>query len=96
MALSASIRSPPADEALSNIFAGRTDEHLEERFKTGAWSKLATGAPALATALASFDCRLVEAKEVMTHFVMIGAVEAVAFADESQCLTYVHRKYRAL
>ncbi len=86
----------PADEALSNIFAGRTDEHLEERFKTGAWSKLATGAPALATALASFDCRLVEAKEVTTHFVMIGAVEAVAFADESQCLTYVHRKYRAL
>jgi len=86
----------PPDESLSNIFAGRTDEHLEERFKTGAWTKLATGAPVLATALASFDCRLVEAKDVMTHFVVIGAVEAVAFGPESECLTYVHRKYRAL
>jgi len=86
----------PADEALSNIFAGRTDEHLEERFKSGAWTKLTTGSPVLATALASFDCRLVEAKEVTTHWVVIGAVEAVAFAAESECLTYVHRKYRTL
>ncbi len=86
----------PSDEALSNVFAGRTDEHLEERFKTGDWTKLSTGAPVLSSALASFDCRLVEAKEVSTHFVVIGAVEAVAFASETQCLTYVHRKYHAL
>jgi len=83
----------PQDESLSNVFAGRTDEHLEERFKTGAWAKLVTGAPALATALASFDCRLVEAKEVTTHLVMIGIVEAVAFSTETQSLAYGHRKY---
>ena len=29
-------------------------------------------------AAASFDCRLIEAKPVGTHFVMIGRVEAVA------------------
>jgi hypothetical protein len=33
---------------------------------------------------------------VTTHFVIIGAVEAVAYAEETQCLAYVHRKYRAL
>jgi len=86
----------PADEALSNIFAGRTDEHLEERFRSGGWTKLVTGSPVLLSALASFDCRLVEAKEVTTHFIMIGAVAEVAFAPEGECLAYVHRKYRTL
>ncbi len=86
----------PPDEALANIFAGRTDEHLEERFKTGAWAKLVTGAPVLTSAVASFDCRLVEAKEVTTHFIVIGEVEAVAFAEESTCLAYGHRKYKAV
>jgi flavin reductase len=86
----------PAHEALSNIFAGRTDQHLEERFTSGEWAKLATGAPALKGAVAAFDCRLVEAKEVTTHLVVIGAVEAVEFGPEGESLAYVHRKYKAL
>jgi flavin reductase len=85
-----------ADQPLSDIFAGRTDQHLEERFATGAWTKLATGAPVLDSALASFDCRLVEAKEVTTHLVMIGVVEAVAIASGGEALLYAHRKYRSL
>lgn len=85
-----------ADQPLSDIFAGRTDQHLEERFASGVWTKLVTGAPVLSTALAAFDCRFVEAKEVTTHLIMIGVVEAVAFVPEGEALLYAHRKYRTL
>ena len=85
-----------SDQPLSDIFAGRTDQHLEERFVTGAWTKLVTGAPVLSTALAAFDCRFVEAKEVTTHLIVIGVVEAVAHVPEGTALLYAHRKYRTL
>ncbi|HTJ01749.1 MAG TPA: flavin reductase family protein [Methylovirgula sp.] len=85
-----------ADEHLSEIFAGRTHQHLEERFTSGAWTKLATGAPVLSTALAAFDCRLIEAKEVSTHLIVMGVVEAVAIASGGEALLYAHRKYRSL
>ncbi len=47
------------DEPLSDIFAGRTHQHLDERFAAGTWTKLATGAPVLTSALVAFDCRFV-------------------------------------
>ena len=86
----------PAHRALADIFAGRTRQHLEERFAGGDWRKLVTGSPALRGAAASFDCRLIEAKPVGTHFVIIGRVEAVAYGDEGDTLAYVHRGYRTL
>ena len=86
----------PAHEALANIFAGRTGHHLDERFTGAEWIKLVTGAPALTNAAAIFDCRLVEVKEVMTHLVMIGVVEAVDYGNQGSSLTYAHRKYGTL
>lgn len=86
----------PSDQGLSDIFAGRTGQGLEARFAAGDWTKLATGAPVLATALVAFDCRLVEAKEVATHIVMIGIAEAVQIAGLGAALMYAHRKYTAL
>jgi flavin reductase len=86
----------PSHEALANIFAGRTGHHLEGRFASGEWIKLVTGAPVLKSAAAVFDCRLAEVKEVMTHLVMIGAVEAVDYGRQGSGLTYAHRKYGIL
>jgi flavin reductase len=83
----------PSHEALADIFAGRTGHYLDERFAGGEWTKLLTGTPVLRRAAAAFDCRLVEAKSVMTHFVMIGAVEAVDFGPEGGNLSYARRKY---
>ncbi len=80
-------------EALADVFAGRTGYRLGERFTQGEWTKLVTGSPVLRGAAAAFDCRLAEAKEVATHFIMIGAVEAVDFGGEGSSLTYAHRKY---
>jgi flavin reductase len=83
----------PSHEALADIFAGRTGHYLDERFSGGEWTKLVTGAPVLRRAAAAFDCRLVEAKSVVTHFVMIGAVEAADFGPAGGNLSYAHRKY---
>jgi flavin reductase len=83
----------PSHEALADIFAGRTGHHLDGRFAGSEWTKLVTGAPVLRRAAAAFDCRLVEAKSVMTHYVMIGAVEAADFGPEGGNLSYAHRQY---
>jgi hypothetical protein len=45
------------------------------------------------TRAANGPSRLVDAKSVMTHFVMIGAVEAVDFGPEGGNLSCAHRKY---
>lgn len=83
----------PSQVGLADVFAGRTGHYLDQRFTHGEWTKLATGCPVLKGAAAVFDCRLVEAKEVMTHFVLIGAVEEVDFGPEGVTLSYANRKY---
>jgi flavin reductase len=83
-----------ADQHLSDIFAGRSGHKPEERFaSTGAWTVLSTGAPVLASALVAFDCRLVEAKPLGTHLMMIGTVEAIEIAAKAEALIYAHREY---
>src|ERR1700686_3211943 len=47
-------------EAVADVFAGRTGAVMAERFGVGQWSTLKTGAPGLASAVAAFDCRVVE------------------------------------
>lgn len=83
----------PSHKALADIFAGRTGAYLDERFTCGEWTKLVTGAPVLKDAAAVFDCRLTEVKEVMTHLILIGTVEAVAYGPQGSSLIYVHRNY---
>lgn len=85
-----------AHEWLADIFAGRTGHRLSERFTYGEWTKLVTGSPVVKGAAAAFDCRLVEAKEVRTHLIMIGAVEAVELGPVGSGLTYAQRKYGIL
>lgn len=85
-----------ADQPLADDFAGRTGLHLDERFGRGVWEKLVTGAPALTSALAVFDCRLVEVKDVATHHVLIGEVVAARHAPGGVSLTYLDRAYRAV
>jgi flavin reductase (DIM6/NTAB) family NADH-FMN oxidoreductase RutF len=82
-----------ADRPLADIFAGRTHEKFEEKFGHGAWTPGRTGAPVLTTALAAFDCRLIEVKEVATHHVFFGLVESVTRRDEGASLLYHRRKY---
>jgi len=86
----------PVHQGLADIFAGRSELHYEARFSHGEWTKLTTGSPVLRGAAASIDCRLIEAKEVGTHYIMIGLVLAVAYGPEGDSLAYVHRGYRTI
>jgi flavin reductase (DIM6/NTAB) family NADH-FMN oxidoreductase RutF len=82
------------DHKLADVFAGRTNEHFAEKFTHGAWRKGVTGAPLLVDALANFDCRLIDVKDIGTHHILIGRVEAVARRDEGASLLYHRRGYR--
>ena len=55
-----------------------------------------TGAPVLKTAMAAFDCRLVELKVMATHMLLIGEVMGVSFGEHGQALLYMDRGYRTL
>jgi flavin reductase len=80
---------------LSGLFSTR-DLSMDERFAAAEWSTLDTGAPVLAGAVASFDCRIVERLERGTHAVILCEVQAVQVAAEPQALVYFDRAYHRL
>jgi len=84
------------DQALADIFAGRTGLQGQERFTVGEWEKLDTGSPALATSLVSFDCRIAEARIVATHHVIIGEVVRTRLGERKSALVYQGRHYQKL
>jgi len=81
-----------ADQELAQRFAGTMAG--EERFDDARWTQLLTGAPVLETALASFDCRIVQAVEVGTHRIFLGTVHAVRLGrGPHRPLLYANRRY---
>ncbi len=81
-------------EAVADIFAGRTGAVLENRFGTGIWSTLTTGAPALAAAVVAFDCRVLEIKSMASHDVIFGVVVDVRIGPSGPGLLYHERVYK--
>ncbi|WP_114945117.1 flavin reductase family protein [Microvirga calopogonii] len=84
------------DQALADIFAGRTGLQGQERFARGEWEKLDTGSPALTTSLVSFDCRITEARIVATHHVIIGEIVRIRLGERKPTLVYQGRHYQKL
>lgn len=85
--------------ALSDAFAGVPRRlGVPERFAAGgaAWGALATGAPALADAVACFDCEVEEAVEKGTHTVLFGRVRAVRLGADEPALIWWARRYRVV
>ncbi len=81
-------------EAMADLFAGRTGVFAAERFRTGVWEVLATGAPVLAGAVVALDCRIVEIKRVATHNVVFAAVVAARLGAAGPALVYHERAYK--
>ena len=65
-----------------------SSSRLGERFTTGNWGTLATGAPVLIDALASFDCLLGQTLKAETHTVLVGRVQAVRSDAAQEPLLY--------
>jgi flavin reductase (DIM6/NTAB) family NADH-FMN oxidoreductase RutF len=80
-------------EALSNRFASKKDEHL--RFDGLEWSPGETGAPLLAGVHAILDCRVEAAHDAGDHVIYVGRV-VVAKVGEGEPLIYHHAAYRSL
>lgn len=83
-------------QTLADAFSGRTGLTGPERFALGDWLTLETGAPVLADAVASFDCRVLDMKQMSTHTILIGAVAAVHFGPPDAALLYHERQYRTV
>ena len=83
------------DEIVADTFAGRTKVAREARFDTGhQWSKLATGSPALMSAVIACDCRVIEIKAVASHDIYFGMVEAIHQGEPGPALVYHDRLYK--
>jgi flavin reductase len=80
---------------IAALFSTR-DLSIDTRYGTGRWSTLATGAPVLEGAVASFDCRIVERLEKGTHAIILCEVQAVKTGADMQPLVYFGRDYRAM
>jgi flavin reductase len=69
---------------------------MAERFASGEWEALTTGAPILRHALVAFDCKLVREVEIGTHSVLFGEVVAVRSGEPRPSLIYASRGYHEL
>lgn len=88
---------------LAEAFSGRNQLTMDERFALGEWDELATGAPVLRDALASFDCRIISCQDQATHHVIFGEVQALrhhqseqGHENSAEALVYLNRAYHAL
>jgi len=85
-----------SQEALSPLFAGFTDHTMAERFSQAGWIMLATGAPVLAGAVVSFDCRIAQVSEVGTHGVFFCEIDAIQAGTSHEGLIYFGRSYHRI
>ena len=81
-------------QGLSNLFGGKTP--MDERFAAARWTCGATGAPMLAEAAVSFDCRVSSRTSVGTHDVLFCEVLAIAVGDAAHGLVYFDRRYHEI
>ena len=54
------------------------------------------GAPAMKSALAVFDCEIIDTKDLATHRVLFGKVTGLRVGGRLSPLIYFDRAYRAL
>lgn len=78
---------------ISDVFAGRSDAQGEAKFGCARWQDGTTGAPLLDDALVAFDCRVSLHRQIGTHHVIFGEVEAVRLEGQGRPLIYAARNY---
>jgi flavin reductase len=81
-------------DAIADVFAGRTRVSMAQRFDSGTWGTLSTGAPVLTDAVVAFDCRVIEIKAVATHNVVFAGVVALRSGKPGPALVYHERAYK--
>jgi flavin reductase len=80
-----------AQQGLSVLFGGKTP--VAQRFEAATWFVMATGAPVLQNAVASFDCRVSQMVDGGTHDVLLCEVISALIGQEPEALIYFDRRY---
>jgi flavin reductase (DIM6/NTAB) family NADH-FMN oxidoreductase RutF len=84
----------PRDAAtIADIFGGKSAQKGAERFETGNWGALKTGAPVLLDAVGALDCTLEETIERHGVIIAIGRVVAVLDGGDKAPLIHFHGGY---
>ena len=78
---------------ISDTFAGRFRDQVEDKFECAEWTTQITGAPRVVDPLVSFDCNIVSSDKVGTHYVLFGEVEDIFLAERGSPLIYAKRAY---
>jgi flavin reductase (NADH)/flavin reductase/chlorophenol-4-monooxygenase component 1 len=66
---------------------------MPERFASGRWAAMHTGAPSCVDAVIALDCRVASAIEVGTHTIFLAEVMATRIAESCAPLAYCDRSY---
>lgn len=81
----------------ARVFAGMVEGvHGEARFEHGQWRDLLTGAPVLANALTSFDCRVIKVFDESTHHAFLCEVLATGESQGGEPLLYLNGAFRRI
>ena len=78
---------------ISDTFAGRFREDLDDKFDCTDWTTQATSGSTTRGAPVAFDCRVLSGERVGTHHVFIGEVEDIFAAERGSPLIYANRAY---
>ncbi len=84
-----------SQQALSDVF-GWGDIEQSERFKSGRWGSLKTGAPVLADCIVNFDCEIEQLISHATHDVIIGRIVALQVNGQEAPLLYCDAIYSTI
>ncbi|MCU8651467.1 flavin reductase family protein, partial [Escherichia coli] len=60
------------------------------------WQVMASGAPVLSSAVASFDCVIDDCHEVGSHTVFYCQVQAIRISEQPRGLVYFNRRYHTV
>jgi flavin reductase (DIM6/NTAB) family NADH-FMN oxidoreductase RutF len=78
---------------IADTFAGRRQPSDGDRFSCAQWTWMPSGSPRIVDPLVAFDCEVESITRVGTHYVVIGAVQALFVADTGRPLIFANRSY---
>jgi flavin reductase (DIM6/NTAB) family NADH-FMN oxidoreductase RutF len=78
---------------IAQRFSGTLGHRGEQRFEGAEWYLLATGAPVLRHAAATFDCTIFDRSTYHTHSVLTCFAQAISLGDAGNPLIYADRNY---
>ncbi len=85
---------PRGEETLADMFGGKGGVHGANRFASGRWTKLTTGAPILANAIGALDCALEDTVERFNTIIAIGRLVDFTGRSDGDPLLFFRGGYR--